>query len=110
MVGDVKQSIYAFRLADPSLFKNKYNEFGVTEAERDSERIILAENFRSRRNIDDFTNLIFKQLMDENLGELDYDDNAAYNMVSLSTTSTQPRQPNSCFMKLSRKRQLPTRN
>lgn len=77
MVGDVKQSIYAFRLADPSLFKNKYNEFGVTEAERDSERIILAENFRSRRNIDDFTNLIFKQLMDENLGELDYDENAA---------------------------------
>ncbi|KRM22240.1 helicase-exonuclease AddAB subunit AddA [Latilactobacillus graminis] len=74
MVGDVKQSIYAFRLADPSLFLHKYQQFA--EPDNNSERIILAENFRSRRNIDDFVNLIFTQIMDRQLGQLDYDRNA----------------------------------
>ncbi|MFD0897130.1 helicase-exonuclease AddAB subunit AddA [Loigolactobacillus binensis] len=74
MVGDVKQSIYAFRLADPSLFLHKYNQFA--QATDPGQRIILAENFRSVANIDDFTNLVFSQLMDQHVGEMDYDESA----------------------------------
>ncbi|MFC6169907.1 helicase-exonuclease AddAB subunit AddA [Loigolactobacillus jiayinensis] len=74
MVGDVKQSIYAFRLADPSLFLHKYNQFA--QMDNPNQRIILAENFRSVANIDDFTNLVFSQLMDETVGEMVYDDSA----------------------------------
>lgn len=70
MVGDVKQSIYSFRLADPTLFIDKYIAFGRGENGR---RIILAENFRSRGSVLDFTNLVFQQLMDIKLGQLDYD-------------------------------------
>ncbi len=73
MVGDVKQSIYSFRLADPTLFIDKYNRFGESQ---DGRRIILAENFRSRRNVLDFTNLIFEQLMNASVGQLEYDDAA----------------------------------
>lgn len=71
MVGDVKQSIYAFRLADPSLFLNKYHQFA--ESQTSGQRINLAENFRSVANIDHFTNLIFSQLMDKTVGEMTYD-------------------------------------
>lgn len=73
MVGDVKQSIYSFRLADPTLFIDKYNRFGQGQEGR---RIILAENFRSRRNVLDFTNLIFEQLMNTSVGQLEYDEAA----------------------------------
>lgn len=72
MVGDVKQSIYQFRLADPSLFLRKYEQYQQPKAD-DGEAIILAENFRSVKNVTDFTNLIFKQLMDKKVGEMDYD-------------------------------------
>ncbi|WP_252903850.1 helicase-exonuclease AddAB subunit AddA [Secundilactobacillus oryzae] len=70
MVGDVKQSIYRFRLADPSLFVGKFNHFG--EDPQAGKDIQLAENFRSIKNVDDFTNLIFTQLMNQELGEMDY--------------------------------------
>lgn len=73
MVGDVKQSIYGFRLADPSLFLKKYNEYEEGDS---GNRIILAENFRSRESVLSFTNFIFKQLMDEEVGNLTYDKNA----------------------------------
>lgn len=71
MVGDVKQSIYAFRLADPGLFLEKYEKFGQSI---DGERIILAENFRSRGEVISFTNFIFTQLMDKKVGQMDYDE------------------------------------
>jgi ATP-dependent helicase/nuclease subunit A len=74
MVGDVKQSIYSFRLADPTLFIEKYTKYGQGE---DGKRIILAENFRSRKTVLDFTNLVFEQLMDERVGQIDYDEAAA---------------------------------
>ena len=65
MVGDVKQSIYRFRQACPELFMEKYNTYG--------ENIIqLFKNFRSRKNILDFTNIIFKNIMSVEFGELDY--------------------------------------
>ncbi len=73
MVGDVKQSIYAFRLADPGLFLEKYRHFGQSDG---GERIILAENFRSRGEVISFTNFIFTQLMDEKVGQMAYDDAA----------------------------------
>lgn len=74
MVGDVKQSIYAFRLADPTLFLGKYHKFG--RSDDPNERIILAENFRSAENITATTNFIFSQIMDQKIGEMDYDQNA----------------------------------
>lgn len=73
MVGDVKQSIYSFRLADPTLFIEKYNQYGQN---KEGKRIILAENFRSRKNVLDFTNLVFEQLMDERVGQIAYDEAA----------------------------------
>ncbi|MBO0431391.1 helicase-exonuclease AddAB subunit AddA [Enterococcus sp. DIV0660C] len=73
MVGDVKQSIYSFRLADPSLFIKKYQDFSKADGGR---RIVLAENFRSREEVLHFTNLIFSQIMDEQVGQITYDEAA----------------------------------
>lgn len=73
MVGDVKQSIYAFRLADPTLFIDKYLAY---ENQIGGRRIILADNFRSRHEVLHFTNLIFQQLMNEELGQIPYDEAA----------------------------------
>ncbi|GAY72565.1 ATP-dependent nuclease, subunit A [Lentilactobacillus kosonis] len=69
MVGDVKQSIYKFRLADPTMFVEKQNDYA---GENNHELINLAENFRSAVNVDNFTNLIFEQIMDERFGDIDY--------------------------------------
>lgn len=74
MVGDVKQSIYAFRLADPHLFISKDRAYQTTDTT--GERIVLSKNFRSVKNVDDFTNLVFEQLMDQQLGEIPYDETA----------------------------------
>lgn len=70
MVGDVKQSIYAFRLADPEA---RHIEKYLAYEEENGRRIILAENFRSRPEVLHFTNYIFQQLMDEELGQIPYD-------------------------------------
>ena len=69
-VGDVKQAIYSFRMADSSLFMEKYNTYGDTDAvER---RIDLAKNFRSHENILAATNFLFYQIMTEEAAELNY--------------------------------------
>lgn len=76
MVGDVKQSIYRFRQAMPKLFLDKYEKFeiaGKFQNETVGRKIQLFKNFRSRDNILDFTNLIFKNIMSYNLGEVEYD-------------------------------------
>lgn len=70
MVGDVKQSIYGFRQAEPTLFTNKYKRFAT--AENNDSRIELADNFRSQNNVTRTTNLIFTQIMDEKLGDIAY--------------------------------------
>ncbi|MFC7391837.1 helicase-exonuclease AddAB subunit AddA [Scopulibacillus cellulosilyticus] len=75
MVGDVKQSIYRFRLAEPGLFLTKYKQFGHVDSETGC-KIDLAKNFRSRQEIIDGTNYLFKQIMDEEVGEIDYDEQA----------------------------------
>lgn len=72
MVGDVKQSIYRFRLAEPNLFLGKYTRFD-RDGERAGLRIDLARNFRSRKEVLQGTNYIFKQIMGTSVGEIEYD-------------------------------------
>ncbi len=76
MVGDVKQSIYRFRLADPTLFMEKYGSFSDDESEIDR-RVFLRNNFRSRCDILNAVNFIFKNIMSKDYGEIEYDDDAA---------------------------------
>lgn len=76
LVGDVKQSIYRFRLADPSLFIQKYETY-KDEAENLNRRIDLSQNFRSREEILAGVNGIFRQIMSKAFGEIDYDDRAS---------------------------------
>ena len=74
MVGDVKQSIYKFRQAMPELFLSKYKDYKLKENQNKDEhlKIQLFKNFRSRKNILDFTNIIFQNIMSEDLGDIDY--------------------------------------
>lgn len=74
MVGDVKQSIYRFRQAMPKLFLDKYSNYKPVENDTNciGRKIQLFKNFRSRDNVLDFTNLIFKDIMSQKLGEVDY--------------------------------------
>ena len=78
MVGDVKQSIYKFRLARPELFMEKLKAYKPWQ-EGDSlyQRIDLHKNFRSRDIVLDFTNFVFRQIMQEKLGKVEYDEDAA---------------------------------
>ena len=75
MVGDVKQSIYRFRLARPELFMDKYHRFSTEESSQ--QRIDLHRNFRSRREVVEAVNDIFYPLMEKNLGNVAYDAEAA---------------------------------
>ena len=76
MVGDVKQSIYRFRHAKPELFLLKYKSYGSSVGEP-GKKIKLYKNFRSRKEIIDGVNYIFKQIMSSDMGELEYDDSEA---------------------------------
>ena len=75
MVGDVKQSIYRFRLARPELFMEKYKSYSTDEAKE--QRIDLHKNFRSRAQVLESVNFIFRQIMGEDLGGVAYDKDAA---------------------------------
>lgn len=75
MVGDVKQSIYRFRLARPELFMEKYDTYQTTDSV--TQRIDLHKNFRSRTEILSFTNDIFYKIMARDLGNVEYDSDAA---------------------------------
>ena len=75
MVGDVKQSIYRFRLAEPNLFLGKYVRFRH-DGKDGGLRIDLNKNFRSRKEVLDGTNYLFKQLMGVTVGEIEYDEDA----------------------------------
>lgn len=74
MVGDVKQSIYSFRNAEPKLFNEKYNKYGTYGIKESSigKKILLFKNFRSRKAVLDSINDIFKRVMSEEAGECDY--------------------------------------
>ena len=80
MVGDVKQSIYKFRQAMPDLFLSKYSNYSENEANDKGLKIKLFKNFRSRKNVLDFTNLIFENIMGEKLGEIDYTEEEYLNL------------------------------
>jgi len=75
MVGDVKQSIYRFRLARPELFMEKFDAYDLEESK--NQRIDLHKNFRSRKEVLDFTNDIFYKIMATDLGKVAYDKDAA---------------------------------
>ncbi|MFD4929428.1 helicase-exonuclease AddAB subunit AddA [Peribacillus butanolivorans] len=75
MVGDVKQSIYRFRLAEPNLFLGKYTRF-THDGNESGLRIDLNRNFRSRKEVLDGTNFLFQQLMGITVGEINYDEDA----------------------------------
>lgn len=92
MVGDVKQSIYRFRQAKPELFQEKYESYPeiiwqegniskekLSQAAKDSFKILLSKNFRSRKEIVDAVNFIFRQIMSKNVGELNYTEKEALN-------------------------------
>lgn len=74
MVGDVKQSIYRFRLARPELFMEKYRTY---QEDKRACRIDLHRNFRSRTQVLDSVNFVFRQIMTENPGGIVYDKDAA---------------------------------
>ena len=88
-VGDVKQSIYRFRLADPTLFMDKYNSYPTTKdyaAQNDKAvnyddclRIDLSQNFRSRREVLNAVNFVFERLMTKEAMEIPYDKDARLN-------------------------------
>lgn len=95
MVGDVKQSIYRFRLAEPGLFLDKYRRFG--EQAEPGLLIDLARNFRSRREVVDAVNLLFRQIMSADVAEIDYDERAELvhgaDFPETSADSVSPYQP-----------------
>ena len=71
MVGDMKQCIYKFRNAEPKLFTQKLDLYSE-DGNGDGKKIFLSKNFRSRKSVLDFTNLVFSQIMNRNAGEIDY--------------------------------------
>ena len=82
MVGDVKQSIYKFRQAMPELFIGKYKTYKnkVDKTTDDDLKIQLFKNFRSRENVLYFTNLIFQDIMSDNLGDIEYNEDEYLNL------------------------------
>ncbi|WP_330948541.1 helicase-exonuclease AddAB subunit AddA [Virgibacillus sp. MG-45] len=92
MVGDVKQSIYRFRHADPSLFIHKYKQFAKPNTS--GRRIDLASNFRSREHVLVGANYIFRQIFDEKLGDIEYDEAAELIYANKMYDSLEATEPN----------------
>ncbi|TYC85877.1 helicase-exonuclease AddAB subunit AddA [Acetobacterium wieringae] len=78
MVGDVKQSIYRFRLADPTIFIGKYERFGRDE-DPNNRLVTLNQNFRSAQGVINSVNAVFEKVMSAGLGEVNYDEQARLN-------------------------------
>ena len=72
MVGDVKQSIYRFRQAMPEIFMEKLDRYGPFDGKNYPAKIILGKNFRSRPEVTEFVNFVFRQLMSQKMGEMEY--------------------------------------
>ena len=89
MVGDIKQSIYRFRQADPQIFNEKFHRFA--QDDKEGQLILLKENFRSSSEVLDATNDVFKHLMDEEVGEISYD---GMHQLVFGNTDIQPNPEN----------------
>ncbi len=78
-VGDVKQSIYRFRLADPRIFLDHYLRYphAAGAAEGESAKLLLSKNFRSRDTVLDAANFVFRSVLSREMGELDYGEDEA---------------------------------
>ena len=85
-VGDVKQSIYSFRLAEPGIFIARSNRCKTDE---ESEEIVLAKNFRSRKSVISSVNSVFREIMHSNVGNVEYDKNAELNLGANFDKDTQ---------------------
>lgn len=79
MVGDVKQSIYRFRLSDPTIFNEKSDSYPAYDSSGLDRRIDLTQNFRSRKDILSSINYIFNNIMNKTLGEVDYNQSVFLN-------------------------------
>ncbi len=90
MVGDIKQSIYRFRQADPQIFSDKFKAY--QEDSSQGKLIVLKENFRSHLEVLEATNDVFKRLMDEEVGEIDY--NETHYLVAGNPTKREPNPAN----------------
>ncbi len=95
MVGDVKQSIYRFRLADPSIFNEKCENYPNSGDESVDRRIDLTQNFRSRKEILQGINFIFNKIMNKEIGEVDYNSDVFLN------PGAEFRESEECFTELS---------
>ncbi len=87
MVGDIKQSIYRFRNANPYIFKNKYDKYSNNE---DGLKIDLLHNFRSRKEVLEDINNIFSSLMTDTLGDADYKESHQMNFGLLPYEKDKP--------------------
>ena len=90
MVGDIKQSIYRFRQADPQIFNDKFKLYQADPSQ--GKLIILKENFRSHIEVLEATNDVFKRLMDEEVGEIDY--NETHYLVAGNPAKREPNPAN----------------
>lgn len=79
MVGDVKQSIYRFRLSDPTIFNDKSNSYPVVDGSGEDRRIDLTQNFRSRKEVLSSINYIFNNIMSKLIGEVEYNQSVFLN-------------------------------
>ncbi len=79
MVGDVKQSIYRFRLADPTIFLERYRDYAPADLAADGQgrKLVLSRNFRSRPQVLEGVNDLFRDIMSTQLGEMEYTDDQA---------------------------------
>ena len=92
-VGDVKQSIYRFRLADPRIFLDHYLRYphAADAAEGESAKLLLSKNFRSRNTVLDAANFVFRNVLSREMGELDYGEDE-----SLHVGASYPENPDCC--------------
>ncbi len=90
MVGDVKQSIYRFRLASPEIFIEKSESFPYYDGKAKKSKIILSKNFRSRRGVVEGVNFLFESLLTKECGEIEYNDDEKLNFAASFPESDTP--------------------
>ncbi len=89
-VGDVKQSIYGFRLASPDLFMNLKDSLYDYDGENKPSQIILENNFRSREGVTKAVNAIFSDIMSKEMGEIDYNEKEYLNYSAKYSSKETP--------------------